>query len=90
MNDTRLPFNTPEEKLLVFKQAKEEEPIAVAFLQKYYSLFVWPHAAIKRVNELMIANHPDSLIQSFIKLGKESERCRKFKRKEESVDVAVG
>jgi len=77
--ETTLPFNSPEEKKLVFTQAKEGDPIAVNFLMRTYHLVVWTHEEINALNLLLDNDSPNDTTLHFKKLREESERCNRFK-----------
>ena len=85
-----LPFDTPEEKRLVLKQAKEGEPVAVAFLMRAYSLRVWTQEEIDSLNLLLEADSQDELTQHYNWLRKESERVRLFKVQKKRVEERAG
>ena len=70
-----LPFNTPEEKRLVFAQAKAGDPIATTFLRKTHEMVVWLQEEIDALNLLLENDSPDILTQHFKQLRRKSEKC---------------
>ena len=74
-----LPFNTPEEKRLVFAQAKAGDPIAITFLRKTHEMVVWLQEEIDALNLLLENDSPDVLTQRFKQLRRRSEECDQFR-----------
>lgn len=83
MNE-HLPFNTPEEKALVFSQAKRGDHVAVDFLQRVYSLYVWTQEEVDAVNLLIENGVRNAITIPLIKLREESEKWDRMKKKEDA------
>jgi len=77
--EATLPFNSPEEKKLVFTQAKEGDSVAVNFLMRTYHLVVWTHEEINALNLLLDNDSLNGITLHYRRLREESERCNRFK-----------
>jgi hypothetical protein len=66
-----LPFNTQEEKRLVFQLAKQGDPAAIAFLMKEFHLEVWLQEKIDALNLLLEAGVVDEVTKPFIEMQRQ-------------------